>query len=143
MARQHIPAALRRRVIVRAQRRCEYCQHPDAYVTLAHHVDHILPLRHGGATTEDNLAYACFDCNLDKGANIAALDPMTGHLTRLFNPRLDEWKTHFMLENGYILGLDEVGRTTVEFLRFNHETRLRQRLLLIAANVYRLANNSS
>lgn len=59
MARQHIPAALRRRVIARAKRRCEYCQLPDAYVT-------------------------------------------------------------------------------VEFLRFNHETRLRQRRLLIAANVYNL-----
>lgn len=138
MTRQHIPIALRRRVIARAHKRCEYCGLPDTWVTLAHHIDHILPLRHDGATIEDNLAYACFDCNLGKGTNIAALDPLTGQLTRLFNPRIDEWHVHFALEDGYILGLDAIGRTIGQLLRFNHEPRLHQRRLLIAANVYRL-----
>jgi HNH endonuclease len=138
MARPHLPVTLRRRVIERARKRCEYCHLPDGWVTLAHHVDHILPLRHGGATTEDNLAYACFDCNLDKGTNIAALDPLDGQLTRLFNPRLDLWHLHFTLEDGIIIGVNAIGRTTVQLLRFNREARLRQRHLLIVANVYEL-----
>jgi hypothetical protein len=136
MARTHIPAALRQRVVERAGARCEYCLLPAAWVAIPHHVDHILPLRHGGTSTENNLAYACFECNLDKGANIAALDPHDGQLTRLFNPRLDHWLEHFALENGHILGLDAVGRTTVHLLRFNEMARLTRRRLLIAAKAY-------
>jgi hypothetical protein len=138
MARQHVPLRLRRRIVERAGGRCEYCLLPDAWVAVPHHVEHILPLRHGGATTEDNLAYACFDYNVGKGANIAALDPLTGQLTRLYNPRLDIWRKHFMLDDGQILGMDSVGRATAYWLRFNHTARLHQRLLLIAANVYGL-----
>jgi hypothetical protein len=105
-------------------------------VAIPHHVDHILPLRHGGQNTLDNLAYACFACNLDKGTNIAALDPQDGQLVRLFNPRLDDWSVHFLVRDGMILGVSAIGRTTVELLRFNETARLRQRRLLLTANVY-------
>jgi hypothetical protein len=136
MARPHISAALRRRVVKRASERCEYCLLPAASVAIPHHVDHILPLRHGGATTENNLAYAYFECNLDKGANIAALDPRDGQLIRLFNPRLDHWPEYFALEDGHILGLNAIGRATVYLLRFNEMARLARRRMLIAAKAY-------
>src|SRR5262245_35673880 len=45
-----------------------------------------------------NLALACFDCNRYKGSDLASLDPETGSLTPLFNPRLDDWSTHFETE---------------------------------------------
>ncbi len=44
--------------------RCVYCDTP----TNAPHCDHATPITRGGKTTLDNLATACPDCNLSKGA---------------------------------------------------------------------------
>lgn len=137
MTRPHIPVSLRRLVLARAEQCCEYCLLPSAWVSIPHHVDHIIPLKHGGATAEENLAYACFECNIGKGSDIAAFDPPTGQLVRLFNPRTDQWSAYFTLMNGYLLGLNPVGRATAQLLQFNDEKRVRQRQLLIAANSYR------
>jgi len=83
----------------RAGARCEYCHLPDLSMDLEDfHVEHVIARKHGGKTREDNLAWACIFCNLYKGPNLAGLDPDTGRLTRLFNPRLDRWSTHFRLE---------------------------------------------
>ncbi len=46
--------------------RCHYCGAPAPDVQL--HVDHVVPVALGGATTADNLVTACTDCNLGKGA---------------------------------------------------------------------------
>lgn len=138
MARPYLSRTLRQRIIGRAQHRCEYCLLPDAWSAVPHHIDHILPLRHGGASTEDNLAYACFECNLGKAANVGAFDPFSEQLTRLYHPRLDLWQTHFAVEDGQIVGLDAIGRATAFLLRFNHSLRVRQRRLLIAANRFPL-----
>lgn len=89
MARPHIAANLRRNVIERAFNRCEYCLLPVEWAAIPHHIDHIIPLKHGGVTLAENLAYACFECNLAKGSDIAAFDPLTGNMTRLFHPRHD------------------------------------------------------
>ena len=62
------------------------------------HVEHIVARKHGGSDDENNLAWSCIFCNLYKGPNLASLDPDTGELTRLFNPRQDRWEDHFWLD---------------------------------------------
>jgi 5-methylcytosine-specific restriction endonuclease McrA len=34
------------------------------------HVDHLVPLAHGGTTTADNLLTACEECNLGKATRV-------------------------------------------------------------------------
>lgn len=57
---------------------------------------------------------------------------------QLFNPRHDDWDTHFKLdiETARISGLTPQGRVTVFLLRINDEDRIMDRKLLIAANRY-------
>lgn len=114
MTRPHIPVSLRRLVLARAEQCCEYCLLPSAWVSIPHHVDHIIPLKHGGATAEENLAYACFECNIGKGSDIAAFDPPTGQLVRLFNPRTDQWSAYFTMTRLLIEVHDQAKE---EFLR--------------------------
>ncbi len=52
-------------------------------------VDHIISIKHGGATTEDNLAYACMACNRQKGSDLGSILWQSGELIRFFNPRTD------------------------------------------------------
>jgi len=81
----HIPAALRRLVMGRADHRCEYCQLSQAVALHPHEPDHVIPHQHGGATHEDNLALACFRCNRYKGPNVGSLrssilEPRSGRI---------------------------------------------------------------
>ncbi len=122
MSEAHIPAALRREIIARASNRCEYCGIPDDATLVSHEVDHIIAERHGGKTVRENLAYSCFRCNRLKGTDLTSIDPQTGKITRLFNPRTDKWNRHFRLsdpENAVIEPISAIGRTTALFLRFN------------------------
>jgi hypothetical protein len=57
--------------------------------------DHIIAVKHGGMSTLENLAWACFDCNRFKGSDIASLDTVSGDLIPLFNPRIHSWQEHF------------------------------------------------
>ena len=95
----YIPIALRRLVSQRAGYRYEYCLLPEEFASFPHEPDHVLPVKHSGATTADNLALACFWCNRLKGSDLAALDPQTGQVTPLFNPRLQQWMEHFRLND--------------------------------------------
>ena len=79
----------------RAGGRCEYCRDPEWLSLAAFHAEHIISRQCGGGDDDDHLALACPDCNLAKGPNIAALDPESGELTRLFHPRRDSWTEHF------------------------------------------------
>jgi len=79
-----VPAATRSAVIGRARGRCEYCHKPQISF-YPHEVDHVVALKHGGETSLDNLAFACFQCNRHKGSDIASMDPQTGAITPLFN----------------------------------------------------------
>jgi 5-methylcytosine-specific restriction endonuclease McrA len=60
-----IPAALRREIIDRDERRCRACGAED-HLT----VDHIYPERHGGTLDPNNLQCLCKSCNSSKGALI-------------------------------------------------------------------------
>lgn len=132
----HISIALRRLVSERAGYRCEYCLLPEEFSSFSHEPDHVTPLKHGGATTADNLALACFWCNRLKGSDLAALDPQTGQITPLFNPRLHTWTDHFRLEGAMIIPLTPEGRATAALLKFNRADRLTARLLLFKFGYY-------
>jgi hypothetical protein len=93
-------------------------------------MEHILAKQHGGPTQLDNLAFACWQCNLKKGTNLAGIDPETGEVTRLFHPRTDKWADHFAFtlvqsraDRVQIVGLTAVGRVTVRLLDMNDELR--------------------
>lgn len=136
--RPYIPTTIRDAVIQRAGNRCEYCLLPAEWASIAHHVDHVIPLKHNGSTVLVNLAYACFACNIAKGSDIAAFDPLNDEIVRLFHPRQDVWSEHFWLGDGHLVGKTAIGRCTAELLQFNVPSRIRQRMLLIAANTYRV-----
>ena len=88
-------AALRQLVRQRAGGRCEYCHFPQDLSELQFHVEHILPRQHGGTDDPGNLALACPECNLLKGPNLTAIEPISGTVVRLFHPRRDIWLDHF------------------------------------------------
>lgn len=127
---------MRREVVARAQGCCEYCLIPEVVSVTSHQVDHIIAEKHGGDTTLENLALSCLTCNLRKSSDIASLDPETGRLVGLFNPREQSWSATFELDGGHIHGLNDVGRTTVTFLQLNAEPRVIERLAMIAAGIY-------
>lgn len=87
MSRTYIPPALRRLVYERAGGRCEYCLVPETIALAGHEIDHIISEKHGGATEAENLALCCVLCNQHKGSDIASVDPVTGAIVPLFNPR--------------------------------------------------------
>jgi 5-methylcytosine-specific restriction endonuclease McrA len=62
--------------------------------TSRHQVDHVIAEEHGGQTTLDNLALSCTVCNRRKGSDIGSLDPDSGTLIPLFNPRTQQWSDH-------------------------------------------------
>lgn len=112
-------------VAARARHRCEYCRAPEVIFNFPFEVEHIVPPNRGGDDAEDYLALACRSCNLFKSDAIDAIDPDSGEWTRLFNPRRDDWETHFRLdiEHGAIDGLTVVGRATVHYLHLNAKTQ--------------------
>ena len=134
---QRVSAKLRQQVQRQAAKRCEYCliHEDDSYA--AHQIDHVLARKHGGATTQSNLAYACMLCNRYKGSDVAALDPDTQEIVPLFHPRRQQWKDHFLLQGATIVPLSGIGRATVALLRINSTERLLERQELIEAGRYR------
>ncbi len=134
MSYSWIPAALRRSVVERAAGRCEYCGIPEKAVFARHQIDHIISEKHGGATESNNLAFSCLLCNKNKGSDIASIDPVTGEIVPLFNPRREDWATHFELRpDGRILAKTAVSRATARLLRLDNPDRITERHLLIDA----------
>lgn len=129
-------AELRRQVIERAGNCCEYCLIHQDVVGATHQVDHVIAEKHGGATVFDNLALSCMVCNRRKASDIASVDPDTGEVVPLFNPRAEQWSVHFELKDARIVGLTPTGRTTAVFLQFNSFERLAERNDLMRAGVY-------
>jgi hypothetical protein len=128
--------SLERRVRERANNRCEYCKIP-AYVTeFTFPLDHIIAEQHRGRTTYENLALSCPHDHFHKGPNIAGLDPMTGRLMRLFNPRRQRWSVHFAWDEPMLVGKTAIGRTTLSVLNMNHPDRIEVRRLVIDAGVF-------
>ena len=136
MSSSSISAALRQLVIERAESKCEYCLIPEAFSIYSHEVDHIIAVKHGGPTIAENLVLSCLSCNRHKGSDLASLDPISGEIIPLFNPRRQLWSEHFRLNNARIAGITSVGRTTVFLLKINAPTRVLTRQALIAKGFY-------
>jgi hypothetical protein len=122
----------RQAVRARARDRCEYCQLAQSDSILPHEIDHIRAQKHRGASTLDNLCWACAYCNAAKGSNVAGYDPESDKLTLLFNPRQQNWNEHFEWYAERLEGKTAVGRVTVELLRINQPNRLAHRSLIFA-----------
>ena len=124
-------AKTRHDVRERAGQRCEYCQlHQDQSPLVPLQIEHVIPKKHGGTDTEDNLALACIDCNLAKSSNLTGIDPDTGRITVLFHPRTENWSDHFERRGLLILGKTDVGRTTVRVLNMNADEHVQLRDVL-------------
>src|SRR5688572_19751827 len=121
--RKKIPADVARRVRADAGNRCGYCQSHQQYVHAPMEIDHIIPLADGGTDAEENLWLACPICNGHKYDRHSAIDPETGEVVPLFNPRTQQWSEHFTwIENGLlIVGLTPIGRGTVLALLLNED----------------------
>lgn len=127
-------AATRNLVRQRAGFRCEYCQlHEDDDPLFVFHVEHIIAQQHSGKDSPTNLALACHHDNLHKGPNLTGVDPETGKVTRLFNPRRHKWSYHFRWNGPILVGRTAIGRTTVAVLGMNLPHRVTLREELIAA----------
>ena len=83
-----------------------------------------------------NLAWSCPDCNAHKGSDLSGLDPKTGKLERLFNPRTDRWNEHFAWNGAELAGRTSIGRVTVALLQINREERIAVRRELMAAALF-------
>ncbi len=136
MSTRNIPASLRQQIIDRAKGQCEYCRLPDSVAFYPPEIDHIIARKHGGQTTLDNLARICWRCNHHKGTDIATFDPQTNELTRLFNPRTDDWREHFHLSTSELISDTSIGRATIFLLKLNKPDRVAERALLIEAGTY-------
>ena len=120
----------------RAGGRCEYCRLPDAWDEWPFHVDHVVARQHRGKAVLSNLAWTCSRCNQNKGPNITGIDPASGDVVVLFNPRKDRWQEHFSWSGAVAVGLTAAGRATVATLRMNTLTALAKRRQLMVEGVF-------
>jgi hypothetical protein len=112
----------------RAGDRCEYCrtnQTQDPFFRF--HCEHIIARQHSGPTSESNLAWACHHCNFHKGPNLSGIDPVSGSMVALFNPRLQIWSDHFTTNGPIVVGITPVGRATIRVLDMNAPARVQLR----------------
>jgi hypothetical protein len=120
-------ADVRELVVSRAGAICEYCRLPQHASVVAFHVEHVLTRKHGGSDEPENLALACDRCNLAKGPNLSGIDPVSGVVVDLFHPRRQPWATHFVITQGTVAGLTDIGRATVATLNMNAPRRVQLR----------------
>ncbi len=131
-------AALERLVWERAGHRCEYCRMPQAFDEITFEIDHVIPGKHGGVTAADSLALACFFCNNRKGPNLSGIDPDSGRVVELFNPRRQRWERHFRWVGPRVVGRTKSGRATVVVLEMNLPSRVELREVLLSAGLFPL-----
>ena len=131
-----IPERLRRQVQERALGCCEYCLIHEADMYYPHEADHVIAEKHGGATSFDNLAWACLYCNRFKGSDLASIDPTSSKIVLLFHPRIQKWHRHFRLNGARIEGITASGRATVALLHLNDPERVAYRMGLIEIGHY-------
>ena len=129
MSEAYIPPALRQRVAAQARHRCGYCLTSEAIVGTPMELDHIIPQSLGGPTEEENLWLACSLCNDHKSDRIAALDPLSGTIVRLFDPRHQVWREHFAwtAEGDRLVGVTPTGRATIAALHLNRPSLVKAR----------------
>ena len=134
--RRKIPDDIQQKLREQAKFLCEYCHASELWQYVRFTVDHILPISCGRTNSFDNLCLACFHCNRRKSDAVSAIDPVTGKLCSLFNPRRDRWNEHFIWSSDklLLLGLTPEGRATVHLLELNRERIVRIRAADLAVN---------
>jgi hypothetical protein len=120
----------------RAAERCEYCRVPQSHDRLPFEIDHVIARKHRGPTIASNLCLACFACNSHKGPNVAGIDPETGRVVPLFNPRRHKWARHFRWDGPELVGRTPAGRATVAVLEINLPYRVAFRQGLIDEGIF-------
>jgi HNH endonuclease len=131
-----IPDSLRQQVIEQAKYRCEYCRTFSRLTGMPLVMEHILPKSMGGPDLRENLAASCYRCNEFKGVKTHAIDPETGQLVPLFNPRQQTWAEHFTWVNGgtHVAGITPTGRASAIALRLNNDYMTEARALWMENN---------
>ena len=117
-------ASLKLLVRQRAKYCCEYCVAQERLSPDPFSSEHILPLAKGGTSDAENLALACQRCNNLKHTFTHALDPISGALVPLYNPRIDNWHSHFRWNKTFtvIHGITPIGRATIIRLQVNRQS---------------------
>lgn len=135
MSRPYVSVQLAARVRADAGHRCGYCRSDERITGSLLSIEHILPIVAGGLTERDNLWRSCRECNERKGAQLQAIDPESGEVVTLYNPRTQRWRDHFRWSDDglLIIGLTTIGRATVALLDLNrpHQIVARQRWVLV------------
>jgi len=128
----------RRQIAEEAKYRCGYCQTQEVVSGIPLTVEHITPKAKGGSDDNANLWLSCRLCNEKKGTLIEAMNPETGDLVSLFNPRTQTWADHFTWsEDGMrIIPKTAVGRTTIDVLSLNDELRVCARAIWVKAGYH-------
>jgi hypothetical protein len=126
-------------VAQRARYQCEYCHAPEVISNVAFEVDHIIPLSKSGLDQQQNWALACRVCNLRKLDRVNGFDRVSQQQVCLFNPRVDVWEEHFVVQKEapfQLEGKTPIGRATIERLEMNSPLQLRARALWIALGIF-------
>jgi len=123
LKRPYISKTLINKIRTKAKERCGYCQAPPHLLAVKLEIEHIIPLAHGGNSTEKKLWLSCPSCNLYKGSKIKAIDPQSNKQVSLYNPRNQKRSDHFKWskDGTEIVGVTPIGRATVIALRMNNE----------------------
>ena len=121
-----------------ARGECGYCRAPQRALPYRLEVEHLRPSSLGGGDERANLWLSCHKCNKLRSNHVAGTDPLTQQEVALFNPRQDDWTTHFAWQDGgvFIVGRTAIGRTTVVALRLNDTYHQSARGVWIVAGIY-------
>jgi 5-methylcytosine-specific restriction endonuclease McrA len=127
--------AIRRLVFTRAGGCCEYCRSCEANTGQAMEVEHIDP---AGGDVPENLCLSCGNCNRSKAIATTALDPATGDIVPLHNPRQQQWAEHFQWSNdsSRVEGKTATGRATVARFKMNRRRIVNARKRWVVAGYH-------
>jgi HNH endonuclease len=131
--------ATRAAVAARAGHRCEYCHLATRGQVGTFPIDHVTPRSQAGPTVLGNLALACSVCNGHKWKYSNDVDPESGEVVPLFNPRTDVWSHHFRRSReqvGVLEGLTPCGRATIARLQMNDAEIVVARQLLAELGLF-------
>jgi hypothetical protein len=115
-----------------------YCRAPQRALPYRLEIEHIRPSSLGGDSEQVNLWLSCHKCNKVRSNRVDAIDPLTQRQVALFNPRVDDWGSHFTWHDGglYIVGRTAIGRATVAVLGLNDRYHQSARGVWIVAGIY-------